>query len=58
MMNIRVDEDNGKYVGMDGIEKFGGFQSMNFGRTMVVSFQLLHLVLRVKVCGKRNRRKI
>ena len=31
--------------GMDGIYIFVGFQEINFGRTLVVSFQLLRLVL-------------
>ena len=30
---------------MEGIEKFAGFHAMNFGRTLVVSFQILPLVL-------------
>ena len=34
-----------------GIEKFVGFPAMNFGRTLVVSFQLLTLVLGSRVCG-------
>ena len=34
--------------GMGGIEKFVGLKEMNFGRTLVVSFQLLPLVLGVE----------
>ena len=37
---------------MDGIEKFGGFQSMNFGITLVVLFQLVPLVLGDQGCGR------
>ena len=29
----------------EGLVKFGGFQSMNFGRTLGVSFQILPSVL-------------
>ena len=54
---------------MYGIEKFVGFPAMNFGRTLVVSFQLLSLVLGgsrlwekqegLKLIGrKRNRHSI
>ena len=45
--NHKVDEDNGKHriKVMCGIEKFVGFPEINFGRTLVVSFQLLPLVL-------------
>ena len=43
---------------MDGIEKFGGFQAINFGRTLVVSFQLTPLVMGGQGCGRRERRKI
>ena len=39
---------------MYGIEDFVGFPEMNFGRTMVVSFQLLPLVLDGRGCGIRN----
>ena len=38
--------------GMDGIEKFVVFPGMDFGRTLVVSFQLLPLVLGVEAVGK------
>ena len=37
---------------MHGIEKFFGFPAMNFGRTLVVSFQLLPLVLGVEAVGE------
>ena len=40
---------------MDGIENFGGFQAMNFGRTLVVLFQLPPLVLAGRGCGKSKR---
>ena len=54
---------------MYGIKKFVGFPAMNFGRTLVVLFQLLPLVLGDRVCGitkkeinlsgkKRKRRSI
>ena len=43
---------------MDGIEKFDGFQAMNFGITVVVSFQLLPLVLGDIGCRRRKRHKI
>ena len=47
-MNMRVYEVNGKSMEMvkGGLVKFGGFQVMNFGRTLVVSFWILPLVLR------------
>ena len=56
-MNQKMDEDNGKALnkGMYGIEKFVGFPAMNFGRTLVVSFQLLTLVLGGRGCGIRKR---
>ena len=40
---------------MYGIEKFVGFPAMNFGITLVVSFQLLPLVLGVLGCGRKKR---
>ena len=40
---------------MYGIEKFAGLPAMNFGRTLVVSFHLLTLVLGGRGCGRRNR---
>ena len=40
--------------GMCGIEKFVGFPAINFGRTLVVSFQLLPLVLGGRGCGRRK----
>ena len=38
MMNMRVDEDNGKSLGMMKVRnwKFHWFHSINFGRTLVV----------------------
>ena len=41
--------------GMDGIKKFISFPEMNFGRTLVVSFQLLPLVLGGRGHGRRKR---
>ena len=32
---------------MDGLIKFGGFQDMNYGITLVVSFQPLYFFLEV-----------
>ena len=43
---------------MDGIEKISGFQAINFGITLVVSFQLLPLVLGGLGCGRRKREEI
>ena len=37
---------------MHSIETFVGFPEMNFGRTLVVSFQLLPLVLGVEAVGE------
>ena len=39
---------------MEIIEKFVIFPAMNFGRTLVVSFQLLILVLGDLGCGRRK----
>ena len=46
-INMRVYEVNEKSVGMvkGGLVKFGGFQVMNFGITLVVSFWIIPLVL-------------
>ena len=46
-MNTKVGKYNGKDVGMVNgpARKFVGFQATNIGRSLVVSFQLLHLVL-------------
>ena len=41
--------------GMDGIKNFVNFPAMNFGRTLVVSFQLLPLVLGGQGCRIRKR---
>ena len=41
--------------GMDGIENFVGFPELSFGKTLVVSFQLLPLVLGGRGCGIRKR---
>ena len=56
-INQKVDEDNGKALGkvMYGIENFVGFPAMNFGRTLVVLFQLLPLVLGGQGYGRRKR---
>ena len=43
---------------MDGIEKFCGFQAMDFGGTLVVSFHLLPLVLGGLCCEIRKSCKI
>ena len=47
----------GKYweKGMDSIEKFVSFPAMNCERTLVVLFQILPLILRVILCGRRKR---
>ena len=37
---------------MNGISKFCGFQAIHFGRTLVVSFNLLPLVLGSQGCGR------
>ena len=42
---------------MFGIGKFVTSQAVNSGRTFVVSFQRLHLVLEGRGCGKRKREK-
>ena len=39
---------------MNGIENFAGFQIMNLGRTLVISFQILLLVLVDKRYGIRK----
>ena len=40
---------------MYGIEKFVGFLEMNFGGTLVVSFQFLPLVVGGQGCGRRKK---
>ena len=59
-MNKKVDDENGKAVGMMNVQaqKVGGFQAMNFGRILVVSFQLLPLVLGDRGCGRSEKQKI
>ena len=42
---------------MFGIGNFVASQAVNSGRTLVVSFQRLHLVLEGRVCGRRKRNK-
>ena len=42
---------------MFGIGKFVASQAVNSGRTLVISFQGLHLVLEGQGCGKRKRGK-
>ena len=56
-MNRKVDEDNGKAWNKvnERYQKFIGFPATNFGRTLVVSFQLLPLVLGGRGCGIRKR---
>ena len=46
-MNMKVDEENGKAAGIVNgqYQKVRSFQAMNFGRTLVVSFQITHLSL-------------
>ena len=48
-MDQKVDEDNGKALVK------GNRQYRKFGRTFVVSFQLLPLVLGGRGCGRRKR---
>ena len=43
---------------MFGIAKFVACQTVNSGKTLVVSFQRLHLVLGGRGCGRRKRNKI
>ena len=43
---------------MFGIVNFVASQAVNSGRTLVVSFQHLHLVLEGRGCGESNRGKI
>ena len=59
-MNMKVDEDYGKPVVMVNVQaqKVWHFQAMNFGRTWVVLFQVLPLVLVGQGCGRRKRHKI
>ena len=42
---------------MDGIGKFSGFQAMNFGITLAVSFQILPMVSGVKYVGEGEGKK-
>ena len=44
--------------GMDDTEKFVGYQAMNFGRTSIVSSQILTLVLGDIGCGMGKRKQI
>ena len=57
-VNLKVDEDNGNQMGIGNIwyRKVCHFQAMNFGRTLVVSFQLLPLVLGGRSWGTRKRK--
>ena len=54
-----MDEENGELmvIGNGGYKKFVVFQAMNFGITLVVSFQLLPLVLGDRVCVRIKRGK-
>ena len=56
-MNRKVDEENGKALNKGNVryQTFVGYSAMNFGRTLVVSFQLLPLVLGGRGCGRRKR---
>ena len=42
---------------MFGIANFVASQAVNSGRSLVVSFQRLHLVLEGRGCGRRKRNK-
>ena len=42
---------------MFGIGKFVASQAVNSGRTLVISFQRLHLVLEGRGCGRSKRDK-
>ena len=53
-MNMRVDEENGKAMVMV-FGNFSGFQAMSFGRTLVVLFKLVYLVLGGQDYGIRIR---
>ena len=55
-VNRKVDEENGNswLKVMFGIEHFVASQAVNSGRTLVVSFQLLPLVLGDRGCGRRK----
>ena len=60
-MNMKVNDDNGKAVGMANgqARKYWQFSSNKyFGRTLIVLFQLLLYVLGGLGCGIRNRYKI
>ena len=52
--NQKVDEENGKSLGKVNVQyqKVHRFPEMNFGRTLVVLFQLLSLVLGGQGCGR------
>ena len=50
-MNTYVDEDNGKAMGMVNERYQKVWASNEFGRTLIVSFQLLPLVLGGRGCG-------
>ena len=41
--------------GMGGIKHFVGFQAINFGRTLVVSFKILPLVFEGRGYGRKKR---
>ena len=43
---------------MDRLRKFSSFQAVDFGRTVVISFQLLPLVLGGRGYRRRKRHKI
>ena len=55
---MRVDEDNRKLREEEGLGKFGGFQEMNIGRTLVASFWRPPLVLKALYYGRRRRKYI
>ena len=51
-----MDDENGKSLNKDNVRyrKFVGFPEINFGRTLVVSVQILTLVLGGRGCGRRK----
>ena len=53
-MNQKLDEENGKSMGIGNgrYKNIFGFLVINFGRTLVVSFQILPLVFGGRGYGK------
>ena len=58
-MKVKVDKENGKAAGMvnGSYRKARKLSRNEFGRTLVVSFQLLPLVLGCQGCGTMKRCK-